>query len=381
MKRFIIFIFFISAAFVSMAADTVSYRLSKLENWAFYGTDKPVIELVAINGRGVDEVLDLHCHILDHEGTPIYELAQRGIVPQRDSLRLSFSFKTMAPGFYNALLCSGERVVKGVNVAYEPEKIVWADTVAGQWQGMGADFGKLVNIIPLGRRDFDPGFRMLRSKELSGKEKNVYEFEMLSYDGEKVCGYMAFPKGKKGLDAMLTLVAAEERSANPLADFTAPVQMAELVLYIAGRGENEEYYKNFLTDMLLGVDFLAQRPEVNRNGIYVQGEGKAGAFAFVVSAIDDRVAASFVAAPDFCGFVEDFNVESIASGVSAPVLLGLGLQENTKRLQAGFALYNAAATVKEYFIFPDNETVDRKKWRYIRDTFIIRRAIFKGNPR
>lgn len=372
MKRFLFTGIFLSAAALSFAADTVSYRLSRIENWAFYGTQSPTVELVAENDRGIAQILDIKCSILSNAGVPLYELLQRGTVPQKDSLAISFAFKTLEPGFYNAVLWSGERVVNSVNIAYEPEKIACEWTVEEGALPSWGDFRKLANIVSLERRDIDPGFTLQRNKVMSGKEKNVYDFRMVSRDGKVIKGYAAFPKGAKGLKAMVTLVAAEKKGENPLADFTAPANMAELVVYLVERGEGEEYFKNMLTDTQLCIDFLSQRPEINPYGIYVQGEGKAAACSYLSSALDERVAASFVAAPDFTRFVENFSVESMAGKVSAPVLFGFGLQDRTSRLQEGFALYNGLKNEKEYFIFPLGSSVERNKWKYIRDTFILR---------
>lgn len=372
MKKFLLMIFFVSAAYVTFAADTVSYRLTRLENWAFYGTSSPTVELVAVNSRGVDEPLDLKCSIFNFQGRPLYELSQYGIVPQRDSLKMSFAFKTLAPGFYNAVLESRDGVERSVNVAYEPEKILWEDVAGDELPAFSRDFVKLANIVSLERRDFDPKFTIVRNRTMSGKEKNVYDFKMFSRDGKVVKGYVAFPKGKKGLKSMLTLVPMERRNENPLADFTAGADMVELVMYLVERGDGEEYFKNLLTDMQLGIDFLSRREETIPNLVYVQGEGVAGACSLVASALDERVAASFVSVPDFSSFLENFTAASIAGRVQAPVLFGLGLQDNTRRLHEDFALYNALSGVKEYFIFPDKSSVERNRWKYMRDTFIIR---------
>ena len=372
MKRILLMIFFVSAAYVSFAADTVSYRLTRLENWAFYGTSSPTVELVAVNSRGVDEPLDLKCSIFNFQGRPLYELSQYGIVPQRDSLKMSFAFKTLEPGFYNAVLESKDGVERSVNVAYEPEKILWEDVAGDELPAFSRDFMKLANTVSLERREFDPKFTITRNKTMSGKEKNVYDFRMVSRDNKVIKGYVAFPKGKKGLKAMLTLVPMERRNENPLADFTAGADMVELVLHLVERGTGEEYFKNILTDMQLGIDFLSKREETILNQVYVQGEGVAGVCSLVASALDERIAASFVSVPDFSSFLEHFTAASIAGRVQAPVLFGLGLQDNTRRLHEDFAIYNALATVKEYFFFPDRSSIDRNKWKYIRDTFIIR---------
>lgn len=373
-KRVITFLAFMSAAVSLYAADTVSYKIRRIENWAFYGNQNPTVLVTASNPKGIYMPLDIKCEILDAYGKSIYELAQGGAIPPKDTLGMSYTFKTVQPGVYNALLWREGEIAASLNIAYEPEKIVLEQVQRDEIPQFSRDFTKLANIVALERRGHNPQFSIVRNKKLSGKEKNVYDFRMVSKDNKVVKGLVAFPKGKKGIPVMLTLVPVENMKENPLADFTAPAEMAEMVLYLSGRGNGEEYFKNILTDVILGVDFIAQRAEIDQKKIYTQGEGMGAACSFVASALDERVAVSFVATPDFSAFTENFSVESIARKVKVPVLFGIGLQDKTSRIQDAFAIYNKVSNEKEYFIFPALPSVERNKWKYIRDTFIIRLA-------
>ena len=60
--------------------------------------------------------------------------------------------------------------------------------------------------------------------------------------------------------------------------------------------------------------------------------------------------------------------------VDVPVLFGMGLQDKASRINDAFAIYNKIKSEKEYFIFPADDAVERNRWKYIRDTFIIRLA-------
>ncbi|MBO5700522.1 MAG: acetylxylan esterase [Bacteroidales bacterium] len=373
-KRVITFLAYMSAAVSLYAADTVSYKIRRIENWAFYGTQNPTVLITAANPKGIYMPLNIKCEILDAYGKSLYELTQGGAVPPKDTLGMSYTFKTVTPGVYNALFWRDGGVAASLNIAYEPEKIVLEQVQGEEIPQFSRDFTKLANIVALERRGHNPQFTIVRNKKLSGKEKNVYDFKMVSKDNKVIKGLVAFPKGKKELPVMLTLVPVENMNENPLADFTAPAEMAEMVLYLSGRGNGEEYFKNLLTDVILGIDFLAQRNEIDKSKIYTQGEGMGAACSFVASALDERVAVSFVASPDFSSFTENFTVESIARKVKVPVLFGIGLQDKTSIIQNAFAIYNKVNNEKEYFIFPALPSVERNKWKYIRDTFIIRLA-------
>ena len=373
-KRLITFLAYMSAAVSLYAADTVSYKIRRIENWAFYGIQNPTVLITASNPKGIYMPLNVKCEILDAYGRSLYELTQGGAIPPKDTLGMSYTFKTALPGVYNALFWREGEIAASVNIAYEPEKIVLEQLVDEEIPQFSRDFTKLANIVALERREHNPQFSIVRNKKLSGKEKNVYDFKMVSKDNKVVKGLVAFPKGKKEIPVMLTIVPVENMKENPLADFTAPAEMAEMVLYLSGRGNGEEYFKNILTDIILSVDFLAQRNEINPAKIYTQGEGFGAACSYVASALDERVAVSFVASPDFSQFTENFSVESLARKVKVPVLFGIGLQDRTSRIHESFALYNKVNVEKEYFIFPASTAVERNQWKYIRDTFIIRLA-------
>ena len=373
MKRvFISALLFMQGLTMAMAADTLSCRILQENNWAFYGSDNPVVKISLANSRKISGKYDIKCEVRDFLGNSLYDISQTGSVFPQDSSMLSFTFKALQPGFYNVVLYDGGRYLNRINVAKEPEKSSDALDVHLAQKGATGDFVYLANTVALERRDIRPQYSLFRSKELSGREKNVYNFSMVSRGDEKVTGYMAFPKGKKDLPLIITLVPLEERSANPLADFTAPAGCAEMVIYLKQRGTGAENVKNLLTDMLLGIDYAFMRPEIDTRAIYVQGKGYGGACAMVSSAMEGRVAGAFMESPDVELFTASYSIQSIADHIKAPLLLGTGLQRDVYELQEIFSIYNKVSSQKEYFVIPDSNGIPRDKWKYIRDIFILR---------
>ena len=247
MKRLLFYTFLSSLAIgEGIASDTLSSRIHQLNNWAFYGTENPQVKLSLANTRKVHDTFDVKCEIRDFLGNSLYDISQSGNLAPLDSTLLSFTFKTVQPGFYNVVFYNEGRFLKKVNVAKEPEMIGNAVDNYLQAKGGNGDFVYLANMVALQRRDIRPQYSIVRNKDLSGREKNVYDFSMVSRGDEKVNGYIAFPKGKKDLQLIVTLVPMEQRQSNPLADFTAPAESAEMVVYLKQRGEGEEKLKNFV---------------------------------------------------------------------------------------------------------------------------------------
>lgn len=363
--RYLLTLFFAAFAVESYASDTLVCKVDRSNNWAFYGSDRPEAIISLVNKRQVYKKFDFRCDIRDAQNRSIYELSQSGVVAPSDSAVLSFTFKTVAPGFYDMSLYNDDRFIEEVVIAYEPHKI-------GAQNGGKENFIYFAHKVALERREIKPQFAIVRNRAMSGRERNVYDFSMVSSGDERVNGYIAFPKGKRGLKAMVTLVQEEKRNLNPLADFTAPNDFVELVLYTKARGIGEEIMKNYLTDMLLAIDFLSLREEVDKSGIYVQGAGYTGACAFVSSAMTDAVAGSIAAVPDFTLLTDKFSVESIADNVSSPLLLGTGLQRDVGFLEEIFSIYNKVKGVKEYFVNPRSDEIERNRWKYIKEIYIKR---------
>lgn len=358
--------------FPAAGADTLSCRILKENNWAFYGTESPTVKVSLGNGRKITEQYNIKCEIRDFLGTPLYDIAQTGSVAPLDSAQLSFTFKALEPGFYNVMLYNHGKFLSRVNLAKEPEKCPNALQQHLQEKVATGDFVYLANTIALQRRDLRPQFAIIKDKQLSGKEKNVYRFSMVSRGNERVTGYFAAPKEKKEHPLIITLVPLEERSANPLADFTAPFESAEMVVYLKQRGYGDDVVKNLLTDMLLAMDFAFNREEIRKTQVYLQGKGYAAACAMAASAMDDRIAGTFMESPDVSLLTASYSMESITKHIKAPLLLGTGLQRDTYSLQEIFSLYNSIKAPKEYFVVPDSKGIPRSRWKYVRDTFILR---------
>ena len=373
MKRvFISALLFMQGFTMAMAADTLSCKILQENNWAFYGSDNPTVKVSLANSRKIAGNYDIKCEVRDFLGNSLYDISQTGSVAPQDSSQLSFSFKALQPGFYSVVLYDGGRYLNRINVAKEPERSSDALAVHLAQRGATGNFVYLANTVALERRDIRPQYSIFRSKELSGREKNVYNFSMVSRGDEKIAGYMAFPKGKKELPLIITLVPMEERAANPLADFTAPAECAEMVIYLKQRGDGAENLKNLLTDMLLGIDYAFMRQEIDTRAVYVQGKGYGAACAMVASALEGRVAGAFMESPDVELLTAAYSIESIADHIKAPLLLGTGLQRNVYQLQEIFSIYNKVSAPKEYFVIPDSSEIPRDKWKYIRDIFILR---------
>lgn len=74
-----------------------------------------------------------------------------------------------------------------------------------------------------------------------------------------------------------------------------------VAIYMFSRLE-DHFITGCVADVLRGVDFLAEREEVDARWLFVQGFSLGGGLSISVSALDSRIRAAAIGAPAFCDF-------------------------------------------------------------------------------
>ena len=135
---------------------------------------------------------------------------------------------------------------------------------------------------------------------------------------------------------------------------------------------NTYAYRGFYVDTWRGVDVLLSRPEVDGSRIGVTGSSQGGGLTITTAAMRPEVRAAAAGAPYLCGFmdaialthtypyeeindylrrhperrpeVEDtlayFDGISFADGISCPIIVNIGLQDNVVPPETGYALFD-----------------------------------------
>ena len=148
-------------------------------------------------------------------------------------------------------------------------------------------------------------------------------------------------------------------------------------------------------DLVRAIDFVCSRPEVNNQKIAVEGGSQGGAFSLVACALDKRIK---VAAPhipfltdfrdyfkicpwpkssfehylkknpdktwdDIYGLFAYFDVKNFAPQIQCPIVMGIGLQDNTCPPHTNFASYNLIPSEKKYYGYRNQKhSVDKSWW-------------------
>ena len=135
---------------------------------------------------------------------------------------------------------------------------------------------------------------------------------------------------------------------------------------------NTYAYRGFYVDTWRGIDFLLSRAEVDASRIGVTGSSQGGGLTITTAAMRPEVRAAAAGAPYLCGFmdalelthtypyeeindylrrhpdrrpeVEDtlayFDGISFADGISCPIIVNIGLQDNVVPPETGYALFD-----------------------------------------
>ena len=324
---------------------------------------------------------------------------------------MSFDWIKYTPlyaGFYRfTIYAEGKGIKSNVlhfNVGFNPESIVSPVDAPADfeifWQKTKEELGRVI-----------PQYKMTLMEDKSSDKKNMYHVEMYSWGNVKIEGYYCVPK-KSGKYPVI--VAYMGYGASPyFPDATAMTDFCEFVLSVRGQGiqktkniygdwityglkdKYDYYYRGAYMDLVRAIDFVCSRPEVNNQKIAVEGGSQGGAFSLVACALDKRIK---VAAPhipfltdfrdyfkicpwpkssfehylkknpdktwdDIYGLLAYFDVKNFAPQIQCPIVMGIGLQDNTCPPHTNFASYNLIPSEKKYYVYRNQKhSVDKSWW-------------------
>ncbi|GHT27209.1 hypothetical protein FACS189432_03210 [Bacteroidia bacterium] len=312
---------------------------------------------------------------------------------QRDSVNIfvkasgssSTPFKsgTVTPGFYRYTISfyeNGELVEeKKFNVGFEPEKIESPldnhSDFKEFWDNSLAELKKIA-----------PQYKMTSLPEYSKLDNNIYLVEMRSLGNELIRGYYAQPKKKGKYPVIIEYMGYGSMPYIPTQTFDG---FAYFVLSIRGQALNltppreswdtkglqskeTYYYRGAFCDVVRAIDFVASLSEIDTDKIAARGGSQGGALTFVAAALDKRIKAAAPDVPflsdypdyfkivnwprsDFDAYLKQhpeanwdeiyslltyFDVKNLAQWVECPLIMRIGMQDETCPPHTNFAGFN-----------------------------------------
>jgi cephalosporin-C deacetylase len=239
----------------------------------------------------------------------------------------------------------------------------------------------------------------------STAEIDVYEVTYDSLDHVRIACWYCVPRGRA--QPLPTIVHVPGYVSEPLMP-KATALKGYAALSVAPRGKlrsnrqfnpgypgllthnivdrNSYSYRGFYADAVRAVDFLLGRSELDPSRIGVTGSSQGGALTIVTAALRDDISCAAAGAPYLCGFMdaarlthsypyeeineylrlhpereapvrrtlEYFDGINLASRITCPIIVNIGLQDDVCPPETGFAMFREIRSADKKLYTYDN---------------------------
>ena len=240
----------------------------------------------------------------------------------------------------------------------------------------------------------------------SDDEVEVFQAFYDSIDNVRIAAWYCVPRGERGpLPAIMVVPGYQSDPGIP----KEWARRGYAVLGVAPRGKlrskgqfdpgypglltygivdrNVYSYRGFYVDAWRGVDFLLSRDEVDSGRIGVRGGSQGGGLTLCTAAMRDEIRAAAAGAPYLTGFMDAIELTStypyqeindylrfhpssrervertlnyfdcinFADGITCPIIVNIGLQDNVCPPETGYALFREIASQDKRLYAYDGE--------------------------
>jgi cephalosporin-C deacetylase-like acetyl esterase len=376
--------------------DDIACSVTLPDNdWTFTDT-APSAEVTVKNPTAAEVSFKLICDVYTDVKEAFDKKEVEITLAPGESRKETFTLENAQPDFYRYYIDLAAGAVTRNKfcrvIAYKPGEIpVTVDAKPDFWEFWDAAIAELANT--------EPDFKV--TQRSSTTSRIVYDVEMTSLGGYLLKGYYSVPN-KAGTFPAIVLsngygVAATISDRNDdYIEFNYNVRGQGISntspfsedWVVAGLSDKATYYyRNAYMDALRAVDFVCSRPEVNRKLLFAEGSSQGGALTYVIGALDRRVKGIVPEIPFMSDFenyylikmntgidkwpmnlidaygnshsltheqvfetLSYFDLKNMMEKVTAPVLMGIGLQDPVCPPHINFAAYNRVTSEKEYHV-------------------------------
>ena len=337
--------------------------------------------------------------VLSDFGKVYYEVAQEVKVRAGATKQFPMEMGRLAPGFYTvSVVLESESEIKRINFAIgvRPEQIVSPLDRPDDFENYWIRARRELDAV-------DPQFKLIRQDELCTESREIFLLEMRSLGNVLIRGWYMRPT-KKGVYPAMLHVQGYSSTKGPQNLYQGD-DMVSLALNIRGHGNSRDHvnpgfpgylqhyvddkelyvYRGAYMDCVRAVDFLYSRSEVDTSRIAVEGGSQGGALSFATAALDNKRIDLCVPHVPFLSDFRDYfkvagwpggefkqyfeehpeipeekiyktlsyiDIKNLAPWIKAPVLMSVGLVDQTCPPHINFAAYNQLDVPKEYIVYP-----------------------------
>ncbi len=332
-------------------------------------------------------------------GKVVLDVAKEVKVRSGANKQIPLEMGRLAPGFYNvSVVLESETDNKRVEFAIgvRPEEIVSpldrAEDFDNYWMRARHELDAV-----------DPQYKLIRQNKLCTETREVFLVEMRSLGNVLIRGWYMRPVKEGKYPAMLH-VQGYSSTKGPQNLYQGD-DMVSFALNIRGHGNSQDHvnpgfpgylqdnvddkelyiYRGAYMDCVRAVDFLFSRSEVDTSRVAVEGGSQGGALSFATAALDNKRIDLCVPHVPFLSDFRDYfkvagwpggefrqyfedhpeisedeiyknlsyiDIKNLAPWIKAPVLMSIGLMDQTCPPHINFAAYNQLDVPKEYIVYP-----------------------------
>ena len=242
--------------------------------------------------------------------------------------------------------------------------------------------------------------------ERSGREYKTWDVALRSYGGQRLRGFYTVPRdapasgrfpamlavpgygGAKEIPyhvvmhgfAVLTLFPRAQGESIP--EWDLPAGTNKLTYNVTDR--ESYYYRAGYMDCVRGVDFLAEREEVDEGRIGMWSRSQGGGFTLATAALDHRLAAAVAEEPFMCNYpvaididtrpyhelrnyaqehpeqrdamldtLRYFDTLTLADAIRCPILVNIGMADTTCPHDTIMPVFERIRAHKSLLVYPD----------------------------
>jgi cephalosporin-C deacetylase len=364
------------------------------EDGVFYGNQEVQCFVEVENTADANEDINLEWNISTDDWRPLMQQTLPVHVKRLGSLKAYCPwFEFPETGFYrvSAKIISDAKTICHVSmvIGINPEELRPPfNAPSDLFEFWGESIAELEKVKPA---------YSVKPIEREGKFKtNLYEVEMKSFGGLTVRGWLEIPKKKGNYPALLRVPGYTE-NLQPLDKYD---DMIIFSFNTRDHGESDDtgkrgydmwvrgmeskegyYYRGIFLDCIRALDYLESRDDVIMDKLAIWGGSQGGGLSFAIAALDQRVKLCIADIPYMCDYpryfaithwneIDDwfakdkshtwelmyhtldyFDTKYMAHKIKCPVLMGIGLQDDTCPPSTSFMTYNLIESEKEFDIY------------------------------
>lgn len=304
------------------------------------------------------------------------------------------------PGFLQCAVVLDKDSRGYAGAGFDPEKIQAAANLPEDFKKFWDDGIQDMNKIP-------PDVKLEPLPKFSTPQFDCFKISFANIDNTRIYGFLSVPKDKKGpFPALINVPGAGPGHCNPDTGWVRngvivllmnvhqynpptgnPVEARKiydelnkpLTYCHHGAPDKDKYYfKKSILGINRAINWLAERPDVDKEHVAMFGSSQGGAFTLIMSGLNKNIKAASANVPALCdhaGYKLDrspgwprvvtnndpeklkmsgyFDAVNFARSITCPIIVSVGFIDTTCSPSSVYAAYNTIQSPKMIFNEPD----------------------------